>query len=296
MLNFNYMEESRKQFSFRLFEKPTLVIIDWFNIWNKHNDVDLQKFFDYLKSYPEIYQIRFYNGLLSEGKHKESSQKTLDHAESIGFKVIWKKSKPIKIDISKEKHLKNTLTLLEQLLSSITDKNSEIWNKLYTLHEEVEKKISEDLSDSEILDVLDGVESDLKKLNTQIDTFKLEIQKPIIKPKCDFDAEIARDLVLEIDKYQNLILFSGDGDFASTVKYLIEKEKRIFIVYPSGSFGESDYYENSLIYNDAEERKYQKGFMTVPVYRILDSIKKAPADFSTGPDTNNVSDSDLKVK
>ncbi len=288
------MKEIKKQFSYNLFGKPTLVVIDWFNIWNKHNDVDLQNFFNYLKTYTEIYQISFYNGLI-EGK--EWSQEILDSAKSIGYKVISKNSKQIKIDISKEGHLKNTLELLDRLLSSVSDKNSEIWNKLYTLHAEVEKKLADGISDSEILDVLDSVESDLKQLNIQIDIFKTEIQKPIKKPKCDFDAEIARDVVLEIDSYENLILFSGDGDFASTMKYLVEeKNKRVFVMYPSGSFGEPDYRENGLIYDELGVRKYKKGYIAVPVYRILDSIKKAPADFSAGPDTDNVSDLEGKVK
>lgn len=285
------MEEIQKQFSFHLFEKPTLVVIDWFNIWNKHQDVDLQALFDYLKTHQEIYQMRFYNGLI-EGK--EWSQDILDNAESIGYKVISKKSKQIKIEISKENHLKSILELLDKLLFSVSDKNSEIWNKLYTLHEEVDKQSSSSISDSDVLDVLDGVESDLKQLNIQIDLFNKEIQKPIKKPKCDFDAEIARDVILEVEKYENLILFSGDGDFASTMKYLVEeKNKRVFVMYPSGSFGEPDYYESGLIYEDVGVRKYQKGFIAVPVYRILDSIKKAPADSSAGPDKSNIAKIDL---
>lgn len=289
------MEEIKKQFSFYLYDKPTLVIVDWFNVWNKYRDIDLQLFFDYLKTYSEIYQIRFYNGLI-EGK--EWSQKILDNANSIGYKVVSKKSKQIKIDIYKEGHLKNALDLLNKLLSDISDKNSEIWNNLYTLHKELEKKISDGISDSEILDVLDSVETDLKKLNIQIDTFKTEIQKPIRKPKCDFDAEIGRDMILEIDSYENLILFSGDGDFASTVKFLVqEKSKRIFVMYPSGSFGEPDYIENNLIYFNDNKKLYEKGFSAFPVYRILDNItKKAPVDYSTGPDTDNIANSNTKVK
>ncbi len=290
------MEEQKKQFSFHLFNKPTLVVIDWFNIWNKYNNVDLKLFFDYLKMYPEIYQVRFYNGLIED---KDWSQKILDDAKSIGYEVISKKSKPIKIDIYKEGHLKNTLKLLDGLLSSVSDKNSEIWNSLYTLHVKVENKLSDGISDSEILDILDGVESDLKKLNIQIDTFKTEIQKPIIKPKCDFDAEIARDIILEIDNYENLILFSGDGDFASTVNHLVEdKKKRVFVMYPSGSFGEPDYIDNGLVVVDYQKNKtFKKGFTTFPLYRILDVItKKAPTDFSAGPDVANISNKGLEVK
>ena len=277
------MEESKKQFSFYLFEKPTLVVIDWFNIWNKHKDVDLQLFFGYLKTYPEIYQIRFYNGLIES---KDWSRQILDNAEAIGYKVVSKKSKQIKIDIHKEGHLKNALDLLDTLLSDISDKNNEIWNKLYTLHEKVEKKLSNGVSDSEVLDVLDNIEDDLKKLNIQIDAFKIEIQKPIKKPKCDFDAEIARHLILEMDNYENIVLFSGDGDFASTINFLVQdKNKRAFVMYPSGSYGEPDYIDSGLVYfNETKERFFKKGFRPVPVYRILDKItKKHPQISLRGP-------------
>jgi uncharacterized LabA/DUF88 family protein len=289
------MEDTKTQFSFHLFEKSTLVVIDWFNIWNKHNEVDLKLFFDYLKTYTEIYQIRFYNGLIES---KDWSQKILDDANSLGYEVVSKKSKQITIDIYKESHLKKALDLLGALLFDISDKNNEIWNKLYTLHEEVEKKLSDGVSDSEVLDVLEHIESDLKKLNIQIDTFKIEIQKPIKKPKCDFDAEIARDLILEMDNYENVILFSGDGDFASTINLLVQnKNKRAFVVYPSGSYGEPDYIDTGLVYfNEEGEKFFKKGFRPVPVYRILDKItKKAPADFSAGPDINNVSNTGEKV-
>lgn len=287
------MEEQKKQFSFHLFNKPTLVVIDWFNIWNKHNNVELQMLYNYLKICPEIYQVRFYNGLI-EGK--DWSQKILDDAKSIGYEVVSKRSKQIKIDIYKEGHLKNTLDLLDSLLTSVSDKNSEIWNSLYTLHGKLENKLSDGISDSEILDVLDGIESDLKKLNIQIDTFKTDIQKPIKKPKCDFDAEIARDIILEIENYDNLILFSGDGDFASTLNYLVEdKNKRVFVMYPSGSFGEPDYIDNGLIIVDDQKNKtFKKGFTAFPLYRILNLItKKAPADFSAGPDLSNISNKGL---
>jgi uncharacterized LabA/DUF88 family protein len=291
----------KKEFSFYLYNKSTLVIIDWYNIWNKYKDLDLQLLFNYLKTYKEVYQVRFYNGLI---QGSDWSQKILDDAKLIGYEVMSKNSKEIKIEISKEKHLKNTLDLLDKLLSSVTEKNSEIWNKLYTLHEEVKKKISEGLSDSGILDVLESVENNLKSLNIQIDIFKLEIQKPIKKPKCDFDAEIARDIILEIEKYENLILFSGDGDFASTIKYLIEeKQKRVFVMYPQGNFGQPDYIDNDLIKkndvvkDDKKRFKYKKNFTPRPVDHILQHIiKKEPADCSVGPDTNNIANPDLEVK
>ena len=64
------------------------------------------------------------------------------------------------------------------------------------------------------------------------------------------DAEIARDIIVNINKYDNLILFSGDGDFASTVKYIIDEySKRVFVIYRRNAFGYPDYEEFGLINN-----------------------------------------------
>ena len=277
--------QEKKEFSFYLYDKPTLVIIDWFNIWKKNKDIDLQLLFNYLKNYPCIYQINFYNGLI---KGKDWSQKILDDADKIGFKIVKKTSKLQPIEINEADHFESILDSLDGLFNKIFSIRSSISNSLYTI-----KAISKDN-----YDLIDNMDSDLKLIDKDILKFKEESKKPINRTKCDFDAEIARDIILDIDKYENLILFSGDGDFASTVDYLIqEKGKRVFVVHSSGGYGEFDYIENGLTYFDYEgKKKYKKGFLPIPVYRIIDKIKKAPADFSAGPDVNNIAKPDLEVK
>lgn len=49
--------------------------------------------------------------------------------------------------------------------------------------------------------------------------------------KCDFDIQIAIDLIKEIDNYDKIILFSGDGDFACLLRYLKEKHNKNSIVF-----------------------------------------------------------------
>lgn len=280
------MSENKKEFSFNLYNKPTLVIVDWYNIWNQYNDIDLKLFFNYLKNYSEIYQIRFYNGLIKE---KIWSQKILNDAQNIGYEVVSKISKLQPIDIREANHFESILKSLDIVFEDIKSTNSDISNTLYD---------HKDSIDSTKFDLFSDVDSKLKSVDQNIINFKEESKKPLLKRKCDFDAEIARDMILEVDKYENLILFSGDGDFASTVKYLVEeRDKRVFVMYPSGSFGESDYLDNNLIYNDSEGRKYEKRFIAFPVYRILNNIiKKEPANCSAGPDTDNVPNKDLEVK
>ena len=284
--------QKKKEFSFYLYDKPTLIIIDWFNLYNKYKDIDLQLFFDYLKGYKDVYQVRFYQGTI-EGK--DWSTKTIEDARRIGYEVITKRSKYIKIDIRKEGHLKKIMDLLEELLKSISDKNSEIANKIYTFKQELEKKHkgAGNTGDvySDFFEWVGEMDTDLDKLNININQFKAEINKPITKPKCDFDAEIAKDVILDIDKYENLILFSGDGDFASTVECLVKvKNKKVFVIYPQGSFGEIDYQNFNLIRRlDTGRREYEKGFVCRPVEHLINNIiKKEPADFSAGPDVDNI--------
>ena len=49
--------------------------------------------------------------------------------------------------------------------------------------------------------------------------------------KCNFDIEISVDLIKEIDNYDKIILFSGDGDFGYLLEYLKEKYKKDSIVF-----------------------------------------------------------------
>ena len=41
--------------------------------------------------------------------------------------------------------------------------------------------------------------------------------------KCDLDVEIAVDLIRERDNYDTIVLFSGDGDLITVIKYLKEE-------------------------------------------------------------------------
>lgn len=49
-------------------------------------------------------------------------------------------------------------------------------------------------------------------------------------PKCNFDVEITMDILIKINKYNTIMLFSGDSDFGSLLAYLKTKNKRIIII------------------------------------------------------------------
>ncbi len=48
-------------------------------------------------------------------------------------------------------------------------------------------------------------------------------------PKCNFDVELTMDMLLKIDKYDTVVLFSGDSDFGGVLSYLKNKGKKIIV-------------------------------------------------------------------
>ncbi len=49
-------------------------------------------------------------------------------------------------------------------------------------------------------------------------------------PKCNFDVEMAMDMLTKIHKYDTVMLFSGDSDFGGLLSYLKEKGKKIVVI------------------------------------------------------------------
>ena len=49
-------------------------------------------------------------------------------------------------------------------------------------------------------------------------------------PKCNFDVEITMDLLTKINKYDTVVLFSGDSDFSGLLNYLKNRDKKIVVV------------------------------------------------------------------
>lgn len=52
-----------------------------------------------------------------------------------------------------------------------------------------------------------------------------------MRRKCDFDVEITRDIINKASNFQTLILFSGDGDYATLVRDMIIKGKKVIVVF-----------------------------------------------------------------
>jgi uncharacterized LabA/DUF88 family protein len=59
----------------------------------------------------------------------------------------------------------------------------------------------------------------------------------IRKRKADFDLEIGLDCFENLDKYRTFIFFSGDGDFATLYKRLINHKKQVIVIFEQGHLG-----------------------------------------------------------
>ena len=95
-----------EKFRLRLKGK-TCVFVDWANVYGWTNrlnrEVDPRKLYQYLETYKEIKDIRFYYGL---DKHPKSKQ-FLGKIKQIGFSVVSKEVKyiPVSIDTSHFRHI-----------------------------------------------------------------------------------------------------------------------------------------------------------------------------------------------
>lgn len=83
----------------------------------------------------------------------------------------------------------------------------------------------------------------VKKVPVTVDHEGNRLTKPIMRRKCDFDVEIAKEILLNLDGYQAFIVLSGDGDYAPIFDVLRERCKQAILVFPKGGLGR-EYLEN----------------------------------------------------
>ncbi len=83
----------------------------------------------------------------------------------------------------------------------------------------------------------------------------------IEEPKCNFDVEMALDLLDAIDKVSGVLLFSGDSDMKEPLERLRLKGKHIFVFGVRGQVGQelwpvmTRYYDFGKWYAGDKKRK-----------------------------------------
>jgi len=185
----------------------TLAIIDWANVYGWRGKlkwkIEPQKLYNYLKTYPEIFDIRFYFGV---EKRNEKSEKFQQRIKDIGYSLISKEVKWVPVSLDKS-HFKDLLQELVAISDDLKNSNSKISNQIKEL-----------------------------------------LNAPIYRRKCDFDCEIVMDIMRNINDFDGMILFSGDGDYKAIAEYLLENKKQVIIVHPFGLRGRE---YNELLLKDA---------------------------------------------
>ena len=280
-----------EQFRFRSLGK-TLVIIDWANVYRWKDslgwEVDPKGLFDYLSSYQEIGIKYFY---CSEGALK----KLPADFRQVGFNIQSKEGKFVPVSLEKS-YFKKIIKELFDVLDNIKTTNSEIATKLYELREKIESRLADrapdfdtdgnvqgeylpySLEDAKIhgstYELIEEMDTELKKLNDNIVDLQKHLSQPVMRLKCDFDVEIARDVFNLSNDFEHLILFSGDGDFAALADDLISKGKRVTVVFGGEHLG--------------KEYKVRKGLFLCTVNNLRSEISRQnniPEDFSSGRDS-----------
>ena len=176
----------------------TLVVIDWANVYG---------WFEHLKW--EIHPQKLYNYLKSYseifdirlyfGIDKENPKSLKLHKifKKVGYNLQWKEIKWIPVDL-KVMHYKDEIGKIRKFFE--TSEGKRVFEKL-----------------QKIKDVIKNLQ--------------------IYRRKCDFDVEITLDVLKNIDKIDSVILFSGDGDYASLMKEVIKRRKQAIVVALKGAMG-----------------------------------------------------------
>jgi uncharacterized LabA/DUF88 family protein len=251
-----------KDFKFTLHGK-TLVIVDWANVhgWQKSLkwSIDPQRLYTFLASHSEIFDTRLYFGVEKGQKWSEAFQ---GNVANIGYTLVSKDVKFVPVSLDKS-HFRSVIKNLSDVLDGVKSTNTEIATRLY------------EIQDSTLVGDLD---TELKKLNVNISELQQSLKEPIMRRKCDFDVEITRDAIDLAPKFETLILFSGDGDYAALVENLIAKGKRVILVFAKGHKGK-------------EYGAINKGLFQCPVTKMRSAVaaqQNIPPDFSEGRDVNNI--------
>lgn len=242
----------------------TLVMIDWANVygWFSHPEsrnhlgweVDTKRLFDHLETYDGIIDKRLYHGVEVGNKRSEDFAVLV---ESIGFSLEKKEVKWTPVYLSEENHFKIVVKNLFNVLDGIKTTNSDIATKLYELRIKIEGRLEAYDSAYELIEELD---TELKKLNINIEDLQKNLLEPVMRRKCDFDVEIARDTFNLSNDFDQLVLFSGDGDYSALVDDLVGKGKKVVVIFAKGHKG--------------KEYKIQKGVFLCTVENLKNELCK----------------------
>lgn len=180
----------------KLFNKSTNIYIDYANVrpWSTKLGwhVDLKRLYDFLKCFKNIKSISLYMGTLEGNLESETIIKS---AINTGYRVITKPVKIMKIFMD---------------VSGISLQDSTVLKNF----------IRPSLLLKFKLETIEYLNSKLAELNLQGILY-------IEDRKCNFDVEIGRDMMLDLERneVEEFVLWSGDSDFADPLRQIIDSKR-----------------------------------------------------------------------
>lgn len=188
-----------------VFNGPSNIYIDWANVIHWQGKLgwhfDLKRMKQFFDSFDDVHSVKIYTGTLFGNKQSEESTIVL---KGLGYDVVTKPVKIIRISIDTSSIPENSPTLLQQFIKKC------------------------------LLDKLNI--STVTLLNRRLTELNTNGQFYIEDHKCNFDVELGRDMLRDFDNTQikNYILWSLDSDFVDPVKQIRGDGKNAVIFATSG--------------------------------------------------------------
>jgi uncharacterized LabA/DUF88 family protein len=183
-----------------ILEGNIAMYIDFANIrpWSEKLNwhFDIKRLKQFLDSFDNILDIRFYQGLLEGDK---TSENEISEIQKRGYTLVTKSVKIMKIPID---------------ISSISMDSTAVLNNF------IRKALLRRLS----VETIEFLNNKIKKMNNEGELY-------IEDRKCNFDVELGIDMLLDFERknIDTFVLWSGDSDFADPVEKLLNAGKKVIV-------------------------------------------------------------------
>ena len=158
--------------------------------------IDLKRLKSFLDSFNNISAVKFYYGTL---KGDNPSEQMIQQAQKLGYQVRTKPVKIMNISIDVSSIDPQSPTLLKNFIRQSLLKKYDVAT-------------------------IEQLNHKFKEMN-QAGVFSLEDRK------CNFDVEIGRDMVIDLERNQTdcFVLWSGDSDFHDPIQEILAKGKKVIL-------------------------------------------------------------------
>lgn len=233
------------------------VVLDWSNIygWTIRQggkgirwEVDFSRLVKYLKAKDAIKMIHWYYGTDYENTGSMERVRAAQTYSDSRFAVVTKEAKrvPVSLDHSTFRSVAGSIRGSLLRMQPITARASELLYQLATQVDRLQQPVlpvapvtQHSASDvfTRIFDSIEELRGGIGELSGELLQLEQELARPVQRLKCDFDVEIAFDVFRVMRDYRSFVLFSGDGDYAPLIRWVLEQKKQAIVVFAKGHLG-----------------------------------------------------------